>query len=1324
MDDETKSCMLEGPTSESNEDEGNVVEEPPENKLTGLPGETIPVSVASLINEDEQIEADYVQEHMKSSTMTGSKHEISFTQEVIEVSPKCESLKNSCKVSNNLDNDNNEPAKIKTDFKIDKKNTQKFNEDAWDVGLVVNEYYTESDNCIKIKEKENDTLDCPLNTEEFTDRNKVPQDIKAAKETFELPLQLDSEGKFKKKATSENDDNRRQCDIDDDIFVVKPIFTNIIFLPDKSKGASPKRYGPKRLGSIYDGISEEDKDSDKNSESVADDKSLQNITMPGHIEMDADMNVLQTVAEREKEPDNVETAVSRDGREVEDLIKDGSKMNRDETNTTYGKNEETIPDEKISTDLCFVEDHFGFYTGSLAEGLSKEFRDENMLNQNGSRSSQTMPVNVQEEINNNENKTAEVSYSHTFSHDLSQQQNFERTGNLDEVKLICNEDNSKSQSFKLPTSKFEPEEEWEPGKAKENVSANFNDTFQEQEIIEICKNCREPRDECLCLFPGIKTVMPVLFDYQQKPPLAYLRYLRINDKEINWSILKSAQAIFIQRMKSRNTEISQDNRVAFKFELPASKGLSVPPERQDSVEEEFEDDIEITEDKRVAFKFELPASKGLSVPPERQESVEEEYEDDIESEYKEGISMVRSIENKVGMDISGLQLSGSFRNIIVNNFDECSDSDEEFSEGDDKNDYDYQSKDENANEERENISTADININEKSCTDVKFYDGDSYINGLDDQLESPDVNEESDFQKNQIEKELIFVKRPQGCCFNGFDRDRCLQSGSQMKMLSYAHKDKDCSEEVKTLLRNVDNNDQLEEVQVASSLSSFNSNVHDLYELRNKEESETDLVNNMAVEKGNKSFDIGNLPNDIISGDSSSFSSEGNTAENDMEIKCDITAGENEEKNEGEVTETDKNKIDKCAITSKTLDRNCDNSKKGKLLVEEDIDELTTFQSNEGNVFTPTVSSSVVSSAGNKCSENTSMEISSGLKIEIGKVHEIDGNSLSRQNSIEAGVSENGKDFLIEEENCHVVSVSSQVSVDTLETPNTNESWTSSETTVCTEQVNVEAVKTKDNLAGNYEGFNSEISDTNKDSYNNNKKGLKMHLGRGSTLRRTLTRIDEDNRLVEICSDDDDDNEEVVNGGYVVNNIQDKVQCSKSRNVLDNTEGENSEVPTHDKPGNTSLMKNGEGMIQMSGERVPQFLSSGNMGSSSVQVQVSGSSLLGDLSATGLDFSLPTDQFLKQLHERNLGLSGMLENLRSNVSDQSRRHIDRRPRRPEQAKSDFAASFYDSYDRNVDISQLGNQPGPSTAEPSQNQAIVLDSESRLPDCFQGLATER
>ncbi|XP_060583333.1 uncharacterized protein LOC132739603 isoform X2 [Ruditapes philippinarum] len=1298
VDGESESFRLE--EQNTNEDEENEIEEEAENVMTGLPGETTPIFGANTRNDQQdQKETDNVRENIESTIekVKGFHEDMNKIQgqfqEETEIPSDCDNPKVSkaeaCTC--NLKHVNDVHLKSSNDNETEKRRV--CNKDLWDVGRLVPDYYKELGGCQSDKDKEKDKIDCALSQDESVGTRKVLQEIKVARENFEQPLRFDLNGKFKKKVTSENEDNRCHYDVDDEKFphesIVKSIFTNVIFLPDKSKGASPKRYGPKRLGSIYDGISEDDNVDDNSSECTADDKSAENIPIPQETENVTDTNILETVAEGEIKTDIIKTPVAKKEILFDEFIKDKSKVNNVNTKTVDGKKEEAIIDQVNGTEnLLFVEDHFGLYTGAMAEGISKEFKDERAWKQNENQLGHTVPTHMKDR-DKNDNVSLDDGNACTVSHDVRQQSSFERRDNIDKLQVLGTENNTNCQSLNLPTSKFEHKHEMKPCKSKEKESENLNDTLQDQEEVDICKNCKQPRDLCPCLFPGMNTVMTILFDYQKKPALSYLRYLKINEKEINWPILKSAQAIFIKGIKSHNTEISEDNRVAFRFDLPSSKGFFGP----DQIQERTEEDLKL----------------------------------DVVCDDNSSMSLLKSIESTFSIDISGLKLTGSigsYKNIMVNDFDECSDADDEFSEGDDEN-YDCdrsQCKDNSASEESENIVKVNTYAVDKGN---KTYYGKTQGNITENELESPAADKESGFENDHyIEKELKFVHGQQGSNCDGFEKDNCLHLGSKLNMQRYAQDiGKNYNIKVDTHGK-FDHCEQFEQLHKVISKEGLNSsNKCDMNGQEKEDKIDLVLVEH-AGERNFESFNNENVPNVLEGSDVSNLegsdlvTNKKSIALIEGEVKCDIKSDECELNVGEDVIKTCRNKMNEGAIRRKKVNEAYDKVKNVRLCIEEDNDEDVAFQSNEGNECSSTVSTSVVRSTGNKVTGKSCKEISRSLKIESENKQEDNDNVIFRQNehrfSLENDTvvesSEYQDPFLFADKVENLNSLSSEVSVDSVEN------------TKCETSIEAEAGACV--LSGH---VNDEIVDCDKNTSDfKMNKGMKMHSTSG--FKRKQTKIEEDNRNVDIHSDDEE--EEDLTEGKLVTKVKEEKQFGKQRENLDiiGKEEERMVIPTPDGSGNITVIKRrGIGGLRMLDGDLPSFLSSGNIGSLCTEMKVPGN-LVGEfLSSSDVDFSLPPDEFMKQLQKRNPGMIGhLMSRMNERPKYTPRRHLDRRPRRPETAKSDFATSFYDSYNRNVDISQLDNQPGSSSQSTGSIQIQANDSnaESRRRGSLERIMGER
>ncbi|XP_052794502.1 uncharacterized protein LOC128227737 isoform X2 [Mya arenaria] len=190
--------------------------------------------------------------------------------------------------------------------------------------------------------------DKPSHEADDIDTNDIEQEKLREENNFAvctkaLPVIRNEQNQLKKKATKDIDDNRLHCaDAETDNRVTE-IMSNIIFLPDKTKGASPKRYGPKRLGSPgrLEDFPQVDDSSDEENK---------------YVEQDKDKNTIGEIQRITYGDDNT--------REKNAKPPDVGILNNS-------------PGEESQRGIVFVDDHFGLDTGATASGVSDCFQTGN-----------------------------------------------------------------------------------------------------------------------------------------------------------------------------------------------------------------------------------------------------------------------------------------------------------------------------------------------------------------------------------------------------------------------------------------------------------------------------------------------------------------------------------------------------------------------------------------------------------------------------------------------------------------------------------------------------------------------------------------------------------------------------------------------------------------------------------------------------------------------------------------------------------------------------------------------------------------------------------
>lgn len=380
-----------------------------------------------------------------------------------------------------------------------------------------------------------------------------------------LEIKKDKTGKFKRKSTKE-DDNRisfdnSEVELPSSKHRTLPPLSNIIFLPDKSKGASPKRYGPKRLGSVprenLPAISESSTESSSLS-CNSDTDSVTNDISSEAVKRSESMTVLCSPNQSDESPD---------------------------TQSPYCKLPEIKgPFDHSEEQFTFIEDHFGLETGSIASGISpspvqqmpgtNQAEDPNNVNTYGTEQPQTeiIPDNSfrpWSQENHDSRKQCEILHSvdrHTSSPDLTQ--------------------NTTPKSAKFPQSSHRLKRKRDKSKRRgdhqykdRNVleqSVESEEIQLNEEPQEICEKCRETKDLCGCIIFCKETRLMFAFCEERPKPLkAYERFCKLGKKELPWSELKSKQAVFAKELKASKTSIFQDNRICLEFYLPSYKGADL-----------------------------------------------------------------------------------------------------------------------------------------------------------------------------------------------------------------------------------------------------------------------------------------------------------------------------------------------------------------------------------------------------------------------------------------------------------------------------------------------------------------------------------------------------------------------------------------------------------------------------------------------------------------------------------------------------------------------------------------------------------------------------
>jgi len=395
-----------------------------------------------------------------------------------------------------------------------------------------------------------------------------------------MEIRLDTSGLYKRRATHDIDDNRRNYSIldtkEDDLrdkASLPLILSNIMFLPTKSKGAAPKRYGPRRLGTrpkspmVDQSDSELDEDEDISFNVSESDVSLTEIS-DKMINRSDSMKVLcdQTISEYEAATEG--------------------QLELDSGQVNHNQSQEGI---------TFVEDHFGLYTGAVASGFSKNSQGA-ILNNNmfgttvegghvGAEHSgqisilQTGSVVPNTSINSH---SADIEmHVREFPHEPQDIRNDKPTNDFSEASHNDFAEYNEAQTG-TPVKRTKRRKHRENGalpddgmiggflnRATENEQIQMN-----EEVIELCERCKTRRDLCSCLcFPRETRLMMAFSPQKVLPQKASDRFSKIGNSEIPWPRLKSDQACYAKTLKSCKTNIGHDNRLSFKFELKKSDSI-------------------------------------------------------------------------------------------------------------------------------------------------------------------------------------------------------------------------------------------------------------------------------------------------------------------------------------------------------------------------------------------------------------------------------------------------------------------------------------------------------------------------------------------------------------------------------------------------------------------------------------------------------------------------------------------------------------------------------------------------------------------------------
>ncbi|KAL4228057.1 E3 ubiquitin-protein ligase mib2 [Mactra antiquata] len=325
---------------------------------------------------------------------------------------------------------------------------------------------------------------------------------------------------FKKRITPDEIDNRLIFINDDgQSCSTNNLYSNVIFLPDKSKGASPKRYGGKRLGRLSDDVKLEESDSDDDINKSYVDKCEVS---------DTDKNC------------GVTTSVNTTCKET---IENTNNTSEDD-NENIVKLDHTFVDTNV---LTFMDDHFGLYTGSEATGFSSV-----SINPGKAETKVCLDQNLHEKSNPGLVETEQKPITdNTKTSEIKGELNVEvQPGKTNDCKCVTDQKNDIAK------------QDW----AKSSPA---------NEPVEACAICDKLRDECLCLFPKpVYTPVTILSCLKHcKPVLSYYRYLKFGSKSVNWSNLKSLQATFAMGLKSVKTHLPEDNRLILEFNLPCKQGF-------------------------------------------------------------------------------------------------------------------------------------------------------------------------------------------------------------------------------------------------------------------------------------------------------------------------------------------------------------------------------------------------------------------------------------------------------------------------------------------------------------------------------------------------------------------------------------------------------------------------------------------------------------------------------------------------------------------------------------------------------------------------------
>ena len=372
--------------------------------------------------------------------------------------------------------------------------------------------------------------------EQFQHQNKLPEQIDTEAKMMSMPVyglktELSHNGVFNKKLTAASNDNRFTLQMDgsdNDISLMKPygIYSNVMFLPDKSKGASPKRYGPKRLG-----MQSVVKVSSQNSDNESESSRLNSLNLEDDQNLNVDNALEQSTITQCTVP----------------------KVNLQ----TISSSQSGLATESFENDLEFDDDHFGLFTGAVACGVTNIHGDRGegsfCIGGHGCKalcvtnSGYNSPYTTNKMEVNSGHFTEKLESSELFSCDMQFGRAKWSQNSPDKLEVLNND----------------------------NATNVTNDTMQPVCISDA--TCNHSDED------GLNSSKDNGYIYNDKQnntidrskcnSVSYPTFGKNCQFDIDWSILHSRQGRFASTLRSSNTNIAEDNRFCMEFSLPFKCGV-------------------------------------------------------------------------------------------------------------------------------------------------------------------------------------------------------------------------------------------------------------------------------------------------------------------------------------------------------------------------------------------------------------------------------------------------------------------------------------------------------------------------------------------------------------------------------------------------------------------------------------------------------------------------------------------------------------------------------------------------------------------------------